>query len=137
MSGSTARPTSVSEQPVNRGRWRLLLLDDEAPARAAARNGGHQRRRWAPRCCCWPRRWPSQRRRAMRQRLASRAALQAAHDSLEIKVQERTAELRAAQNDLVHAGKLAVLGQMSAGMVHELNQPLARPAYAVGQRLRC
>ena len=40
-------------------------------------------------------------------------------------MQERTAELRAAQNDLVHAGKLAVLGQMSAGMVHELNQPLA------------
>ena len=40
-------------------------------------------------------------------------------------MQERTAELRAAQNELVHAGKLAVLGQMSAGMVHELNQPLA------------
>ena len=36
----------------------------------------------------------------------------------------RTAELRAAQNDLVHAGKMAALGQMSAGMVHELNQPL-------------
>jgi two-component system, NtrC family, C4-dicarboxylate transport sensor histidine kinase DctB len=65
------------------------------------------------------------RRREIRQRLANREALQAAHDSLEIKVQERTAELRAAQNDLVHAGKLAVLGQMSAGMVHELNQPLA------------
>ena len=28
------------------------------------------------------------------------------------------------QNDLVHSGKLAALGQMSAGMVHELNQPL-------------
>lgn len=40
-------------------------------------------------------------------------------------MQERTAELKAAQNDLVHAGKLAVLGQMSASMVHELNQPLA------------
>jgi two-component system, NtrC family, C4-dicarboxylate transport sensor histidine kinase DctB len=44
---------------------------------------------------------------------------------LEIRVQERTAELRAAQDDLVHAGKLAALGQMSAGIVHELNQPLA------------
>jgi two-component system, NtrC family, C4-dicarboxylate transport sensor histidine kinase DctB len=40
-------------------------------------------------------------------------------------VQERTAELRALQNDLIHAGKLAALGQMSAGVVHELNQPLA------------
>ena len=38
---------------------------------------------------------------------------------------ERTAELRALQSDLVHAGKLAALGQMSAGVVHELNQPLA------------
>ncbi|HET9642421.1 MAG TPA: ATP-binding protein, partial [Burkholderiaceae bacterium] len=47
------------------------------------------------------------------------------YDTLEAKVQERTAELKAAQSELVHAGKLAVLGQMSAGMAHELNQPLA------------
>ena len=66
-----------------------------------------------------------QRRRTTRLKLASQAALQAAHDSLESKVAERTEELRAAQNELVHAGKMAVLGQMSAGMVHELNQPLA------------
>jgi len=65
-----------------------------------------------------------QRRRAMRQKLANQAALQAAHDSLESIVVARTAQLRAAQSDLVHAGKLAALGQMSAGMVHELNQPL-------------
>jgi two-component system C4-dicarboxylate transport sensor histidine kinase DctB len=65
-----------------------------------------------------------QRRRAIRFKLSSQAALQAAHDSLEATVVARTAELRAAQADLVHAGKLAALGQMSAGMVHELNQPL-------------
>jgi len=65
-----------------------------------------------------------QRRRAVRQKLASQAALQAAHDSLESTVVARTAQLRAAQSDLVHAGKMAALGQMSAGMVHELNQPL-------------
>jgi two-component system C4-dicarboxylate transport sensor histidine kinase DctB len=65
-----------------------------------------------------------QRQRAVRLKLASRAALQAAHDSLESTVAARTAQLRAAQSDLVHAGKLAALGQMSAGMVHELNQPL-------------
>jgi two-component system C4-dicarboxylate transport sensor histidine kinase DctB len=39
-------------------------------------------------------------------------------------VQARTAQLRATQNELVHAGKMAALGQMSAGMAHELNQPL-------------
>lgn len=69
------------------------------------------------------------RRRTLRQRMANQAALQvvlkAARDSLETKVEERTAELRAAQNELLHAGKMAALGQMSAGIVHELNQPLA------------
>ena len=65
-----------------------------------------------------------QRQRAVRQKLASQAALQAAHDSLESTVVARTAQLRAAQNELVHAGKMSALGEMSAGMVHELNQPL-------------
>jgi two-component system C4-dicarboxylate transport sensor histidine kinase DctB len=60
----------------------------------------------------------------VQQKLASRAALQAAHDNLESTVVARTEQLRAAQSELVHAGKMAALGQMSAGMVHELNQPL-------------
>ncbi|MBP0651941.1 hypothetical protein J8J40_33260, partial [Mycobacterium tuberculosis] len=54
-----------------------------------------------------------------------REALQRAHDELERKVEERTRTLKAAQDELVHAGKLAVIGQMSAGLAHELNQPLA------------
>lgn len=33
-------------------------------------------------------------------------------------------KLRRAQSELVQAGKMAVLGQMAAGMTHELNQPL-------------
>jgi two-component system C4-dicarboxylate transport sensor histidine kinase DctB len=33
--------------------------------------------------------------------------------------------LRATQNELVQAGKLAALGQMSAAIAHEVNQPLA------------
>jgi len=65
-----------------------------------------------------------QRRRAVRQKLANQAALQAAHDNLESTVVARTAQLRAAQSELVHAGKMSALGQMSASMVHELNQPL-------------
>lgn len=38
--------------------------------------------------------------------------------------QEAEAALRRAQADLVQAGKLSALGQMSAGISHELNQPL-------------
>jgi two-component system C4-dicarboxylate transport sensor histidine kinase DctB len=35
------------------------------------------------------------------------------------------ARLRTTQNELVQAGKLAALGQMSAALAHEINQPLA------------
>ncbi len=38
--------------------------------------------------------------------------------------EEAQAALRRAQSDLVQAGKLSALGQMSAGISHELNQPL-------------
>ncbi len=34
-------------------------------------------------------------------------------------------KLKRTRNELIHAAKLAVLGQMSAGINHELNQPLA------------
>ncbi len=43
---------------------------------------------------------------------------------LEQRVLERTEELRVMQAELVQAGKLSALGQMSAGISHELNQPL-------------
>ncbi len=86
------------------------------------------------------------RRRHLRDQLAAREALQKAHDDLERKVKERTSDLsaanqqlqdevaerfraertlRAAQDELIQAGKLAVIGQLSAGIAHELNQPLA------------
>jgi two-component system, NtrC family, C4-dicarboxylate transport sensor histidine kinase DctB len=61
-----------------------------------------------------------------RLRLAERLQMQAeARADLERRVEERTAELRQAQTDLVQAGKLAALGQMSAALSHEFNQPLA------------
>ncbi|MFG1370981.1 ATP-binding protein [Xanthobacter oligotrophicus] len=80
-----------------------------------------------------------------RESLAARAALEAAQRQLEAKVEARTAdltsangqlageieerrraeaELRAAQDELVQAAKMATLGQMAAGITHELNQPL-------------
>lgn len=63
-----------------------------------------------------------QRRLRLTERLQMQAEAQAA---LERRVEERTAELRQAQADLVQAGKLAALGQMSAALSHEFNQPLA------------
>jgi two-component system C4-dicarboxylate transport sensor histidine kinase DctB len=86
-----------------------------------------------------------QRRRRIRDNLRASQALKQAHDQLEQKVAARTddllgantqlqreiaerirteLDLRAAQNELVQAGKMAVLGQMAAGVTHELNQPL-------------
>lgn len=61
-----------------------------------------------------------------RLRLAERLALQAeARSELERRVEERTTALKQAQSDLIQAGKLAALGQMSAALSHEFNQPLA------------
>ncbi|WP_027801996.1 sensor histidine kinase [Paraburkholderia dilworthii] len=86
-----------------------------------------------------------QRRRAIAEKLRAQDALRSANDRLEITVRERTAALtqanermreeiverirteqllRDSQQEVVHAGKLAVLGQMAAGLTHELNQPL-------------
>ncbi len=125
--------------------WRLILLSDYSPVNVLVRNTVaftavalafvfllflylHQRRR------------------AIYASLAAKGALQRAHDELERKVAERTVDLvaaneqlgrevaerqraehvlREAQDGLVQAGKMAVLGQMAAGITHELNQPLA------------
>lgn len=91
--------------------------------------------------------WASyQRRRRLEERQAANAALQRAAGELDLRLAERTALLRKANDDLearyttlketeqvlrstqdqlVQAGKLAMLGQMAAGVTHELNQPLA------------
>lgn len=53
--------------------------------------------------------------------------LRAANVALEEEVTERRAteaQLRKTQSELVQAGKLAALGQMSAALSHEFNQPL-------------
>jgi two-component system C4-dicarboxylate transport sensor histidine kinase DctB len=82
-------------RPLRRSGWSLIALDDVAHVRADARNFAIT----AGLACSvllllaalvW------QRQRAVRQKLASRAALQAAHDGLETKVLERTAELSSA-----------------------------------------
>jgi len=125
-------------------KWQFVYLSDLAPAEASARNAF---------LFTWLSEallvmlvlYARQRRRLGRQRQRARTDLQRAYDHLETMVAERTAslqqmthnlseenvvrrqaeqKLRQAQSDLVQAGKMAVLGQMSAGITHELNQPL-------------
>lgn len=59
---------------------------------------------------------------------ARTADLSSANAQLQTEVAERTRaenELRAAHAELLQTSKLAALGQMAAGITHELNQPLA------------
>ncbi|SFH63045.1 two-component system, NtrC family, C4-dicarboxylate transport sensor histidine kinase DctB [Collimonas sp. OK307] len=80
-----------------------------------------------------------QRRRRLEERLVSAEyldrtiaqrtqELMVANQTLEAKyakLKETEHLLRSTQNTLIQAGKLAMLGQMAAGIAHELNQPLA------------
>jgi signal transduction histidine kinase len=52
-------------------------------------------------------------------------ALQQANDELDRKVVERTAQLQAAQAQLVRSEKLAAIGQLTASIAHEVNNPIA------------
>ncbi|QXH55707.1 ATP-binding protein [Pseudomonas maumuensis] len=58
------------------------------------------------------------------QRLRLARLRQRSREELKRQVEERTRELRTAQEGLVQSAKLAALGQMSAALAHEINQPL-------------
>lgn len=75
----------------------------------------------------------------LERRVAQRTAdLKRSNDQLLEEIQEREraqTELRETQQELIQAAKLAVLGQMSAGLNHEINQPLtAIQGYARNSR---
>ncbi|WP_404992685.1 ATP-binding protein [Cupriavidus pauculus] len=125
--------------------WDLTLLTNTSQARVAALNSAALAGVLAAFVLLLAAAW-NVRRRIASERQAARAALEAANSELERKVAERTADLsatnqqlqaeiaerirteavlRQAQDGLLQAGKLAAVGQMSAGIAHELNQPLA------------
>jgi two-component system C4-dicarboxylate transport sensor histidine kinase DctB len=134
----------VQNRPAGRLHWRVLLFSDLRETREAARNTAAAigfALAFAMMLVFYYR----QDKRRHEERIAARAALQRAHRELEQRIGERTAELLAAndelqrkvgelkqteqmlrdtQDEVIQAGKLAVLGQMSAGITHELNQPL-------------
>ena len=56
---------------------------------------------------------------------AREAELKQLNAELDQKVVERTAELREAQRQLVRSEKLAAIGQLTAGVAHEINNPVA------------
>jgi len=85
-------------------------------------------------------------RMSLRARALASQALQEAHDQLEEQVEQRSQQLQTAnsqlkaeiaerieaarqvqnfQNELIRTENLAVIGQLSTGIAHEINQPLA------------
>jgi hypothetical protein len=69
------------------------------------------------------------------ERARAEEALRRAHDELERRVEERTADLKEAQKKALQAERLAAIGQMVAGLAHESRNALQR-ADACAERLR-
>jgi signal transduction histidine kinase len=62
--------------------------------------------------------------RAQRALLKSEAAVRVANEQLEHRVEERTQELRTAQDELLKQERFSTIGHMTATVAHELRNPL-------------
>ncbi|KDP83315.1 sensor histidine kinase [Cupriavidus basilensis] len=142
--GSAERYLEISRK-VGPADWTMQVMASLDPVLASARNATVGAALAYACMCLLLFNWRQRRQRA-RDIEYGRRLLEAAYDELERRVEARTAdlmaineqleaevaertraegELRAAQDELVQASKLAALGQMAAGITHELNQPLA------------
>ncbi len=124
--------------------WRIVVFSDLHPV--AVQASTHAALATAAFGCLllWAL-YMNQRRRVAHARREAQAMLEKANQELECNVAARTVDLsdaverlqkevverqraeqtlRAAQDELVQAAKLAVLGQMATGITHELSQPL-------------
>jgi two-component system C4-dicarboxylate transport sensor histidine kinase DctB len=145
----------VLSRPLLGSAWRLLTFTNLAPVRAQAATHALLAMAGAG-LVLMAALVVVQRRRIVRQKLQAKALLERANAQLEHKVARRTqaltetnlrlqkevverehaeATLRAAQDELVQAAKLAVLGQLATGITHELNQPLGAIRTLAGNAL--
>lgn len=142
--GNTRRDYTVINHPIGPLGWQMLLLVDPQEAHRSALTGAMVVTLSGGLLLALAVQWDLRRRRRSDSR-AAETRLRAAHANLEGRIAQRTVALsdanallerkvtelkqadaivRETQNKAVQAGKLAVLGQLSAGMSHELNQPL-------------
>ena len=135
----------ASRRAIGEPDWQLITMASVAPVDTDARNAAIITGFGYVTLCLLAFYWRMRRAR-VREMMRSRELLQRAYAELNQRVAERTAdlsqaneqlkkevsertraeqELRAAHDELIQASKLAALGQMAAGITHELNQPLA------------
>lgn len=113
----------VQGQPLARYGWQMMLFSDPAEPRAQALLAAELAGMGLTLVLLalalgW------QYRRRLAERQASQQERAQVVAELEQRIATRTAELTAANDAAVQTGKLALLGQMAAGISHEISQPL-------------
>ncbi|RIX42452.1 MAG: sensor histidine kinase [Rhodocyclales bacterium GT-UBC] len=131
LAGETARDRLIHSRAVGGLGWQVVQLGDPGEARAAALG--------VATAIAFATAFALGLAAHFRHRARRREELRRVYGELEERIAERTADLteqiaalestkailRETRDAAVQAGKLATLGQMSAGISHELNQPLA------------